>query len=110
MEPIFKCPVCNGRLAFWAVRAEFVCPHCELILSSNRAEAFTKAVWVALAIETLLFSILYFLFDSLSMAIAVWGGASGVVGYWASWVAIKRFMIFRAVRTATHSPPTSAGG
>jgi high-affinity Fe2+/Pb2+ permease len=105
MEPTFKCPVCNGRLAFWAVRAEFVCTHCDMILKSNRAEALLLAFWVALLIEILFLLLLFFLLDVPLRAFFVWGGAGGVLGYWAGWIAIKRFMVFRPIR---RKPTTGA--
>lgn len=98
MTPTFKCSACNGRLALWAVRAEFVCPHCDMILRSNRGRAIVKAAWVTLAVEALLFSGLYLQIDSLGKMIAIWGSLGGVLGYWAGWVAIKRFMVLQAVR------------
>lgn len=98
MEPTFKCPACNGRLAFWALRAEFVCPHCDMILRSNNTEALSKAFLVAVFIEALFVVLLIYLFDASFRTAAVWGSAGGFFGYWAGWIAIKRFMVLQAVR------------
>lgn len=98
MEPTFKCPACNGHLAFWAVRAGFVCPHCDMILRSNKTEALSKAILVAVFIEALFLLLLFYLFDASFRTAAVWGSAGGFLGYWAGWIASKRFMVFRPIR------------
>lgn len=98
MEPTFKCPACNGRLAFWAVRAEFVCPHCDMILRSNKTEALSRAFLVAVFVEALFLLLLFYLFDASFRTAAVWGSAGGFFGYWAGWAAAKRFMVLRPIR------------
>ena len=98
MEPTFKCPACNGRLAFWALRAEFVCPHCDMILRSNKTETLSRAFLVAVFIEALFAVLLFYLFDASFRTAAVCGSAGCFLGYWAGWIAIKRFMVLQAVR------------
>lgn len=98
MEPTFKCPVCNGRLAFWTLRTEFVCLHCDMILRSNKTEALSKAFLIAVFIEALFVALLFYLFDASFRTAAVWGSAGGFLGYWAGMIAIKRFMVLQAVR------------
>lgn len=98
MEPTFKCPACNGRLAFWAVHTEFVCRHCDMILRSNKTEALSRALLVAVSVEALFLLVLFYLFDASFWAAAVWGSAGGFFGYWAGWIVAKRSIELRAVR------------
>lgn len=98
MEPTFKCPVCSNRIAFWAVRPEFVCHHCKMILRSNRAEALFRALWVALSIEVLLLLVLFLLFDFSFHTLIVWGSAGGILGCWGGWFVAKHFMVFQPIR------------
>jgi predicted RNA-binding Zn-ribbon protein involved in translation (DUF1610 family) len=105
MEPTFKCPVCNGRLAFWAVRTDFVCPHCDMVLRSNKIEVLSNAFLVAVFVEALFLLLLIYLFDASFRVAAVWGSAGGFFGCWAGWFAIKRFIVLQAVR---RKPATGA--
>jgi hypothetical protein len=98
MEPIFRCPACNGRIALWAVRAEFTCHHCRMLLKSNRAEALGKALLVALSVETLLPSSLFITLGISLTTLVTWGMMGGLLGYWGGWLAVKHFMIFQPVR------------
>lgn len=115
MEPIFRCPVCHGRIALWAVRAEFTCHHCRMILRSNRTEALGKALLVALSIETLLLSTLFFTLGISLTTLVTWGMAGNLLGYWGGWFAVKHFMIFQPLRrnsamnTAADRTPSSPG-
>jgi hypothetical protein len=98
MEPIFKCPVCRGRIALWAVRSEFTCHHCNLILRSNRTDALTKAFWVAVAIEVLLLLFLLFVLGASFSTVVAWGSAGCVFGYFGGVLALKYFMVFQPSR------------
>lgn len=101
MEPTFKCPVCAGRIALWAVRAEFVCPHCGMILSSNRAEALSKAFWTGLIIEALVLAMLLLLLNVHLHAFIIWSSMGCLLGLVAGWLVIKHSMTFKPVRRAS---------
>ncbi len=70
-----------------------------MILRSNKTEALSKAILVAVFIEALILLLLFYLFDaSFFRTAVVWGSAGGFLGYWAGWIASKRFMVFRPIR------------
>jgi predicted RNA-binding Zn-ribbon protein involved in translation (DUF1610 family) len=98
MEPTFKCPACNGRLALWAIRAEFVCPHCGMILRSNRAQALSKAFWTGLIVETLILAMLFLLLDVPLRAFIIWSSMGSLFGLFAGWLVIKHSMTFKPLR------------
>lgn len=103
MEPTFKCPVCNNRIAFWVVRPEFVCHNCNMILRSNRTEVLSQALWIALSIEVLLLLLLFSLFDFSFHTLIVWGSAGGMLGYCVGWFAAKHSMVFQPIRRHSRS-------
>jgi hypothetical protein len=103
MEPLLKCPACNGRIALWAVRAEFTCHHCNMILKSNHASALLKAFWVAVSIEVLFLVFLFFVLGASSSTFVLWGSAGGVIGYFGGWFALKHFMVIRPIRRSSGS-------
>ena len=103
IEPIFTCPVCKGPIAFWAVRSEFTCHHCNMILKSNREEALITSFWIAVSIEILLLILLFFIFDASLNTFIVWGSAGCVIGYFGGWFGVKHFMVFQPMRRTSNT-------
>lgn len=92
MEPIFKCPICKGKIAFWVIRPLFTCHHCGWVLTSNVDIALRKAIIVGLTVEVVLWIALWGWLCSFSQATAVWGAASGVLGFFSGWLTLKRVL------------------
>jgi hypothetical protein len=59
-----KCPACKGPIALWAVRPEFTCHHCRMILGSNSATIGKKYLPIACTFEMIIIFSLYWALDS----------------------------------------------
>jgi len=103
-ETTFRCPMCRGRVASWAVQSEFTCHHCRWALSSNLGVALRRAVGVGVAVELLLLFALYWLLHSAGQALNVWLAASCVFGFFAGWLAFRFFLTLPPLR-----PPQASG-
>jgi len=103
LEPIFTCPVCNGPIAFWAVRPVFICHQCNMILKSNREEALIKSFWIAVSIEALLLILLFFIFGASLNTFIAWECAGCVIGYLSGWFGVKHFMEFQPIRRTSNT-------
>ena len=103
-ETTFRCPVCRGRVASWAVQSEFTCHHCKWALSSNLGVALRRAVGVGVAVEVLLLFALYWLLHSAGQALNLWLAASCVFGFFSGWLAFRSTLTLRPLR-----PPRARG-
>jgi hypothetical protein len=106
MEPIFKCPVCKGKIAFWVIRPRFTCHHCGWVLSSNVHAAISKSTIVGVGVEVVLLIGLWFWLGGFSSATLVWGAASGFLGFFAGWFALKQFLTLAPQARPVTSPLT----
>lgn len=104
MEPIFKCPACQGSIAFWVLRKKFTCHHCGVALRSNHSEALAKSLWVALIVEAVFFLALSLVIGNILRAIFVWSTGSAMLGYLAGWLTLKHFVILVPVRPIANPP------
>lgn len=97
VEPIFRCSICKGPIALWAVRQEFTCHHCHWALSSNCGVAFARAMAVAAVAELVLAAGLC-LWLGEPRAVNVWLAGSCVIGYSAGWLAVRKFLVVTPLR------------
>lgn len=100
MEPVFRCPMCKGRIALWAVQSAFTCHHCHWALSSNVRSAISRAVMAAAVCEVLLLAGLWLYVGSLSFALGAWLVAGCLLGFGVGWLFVQR-----AVRLVPLHPP-----
>lgn len=56
---IYDCPVCGGPIARWVIRARFTCHHCKRALASNLEASIRRAFVLAVALEVLLFGVIW---------------------------------------------------
>jgi hypothetical protein len=116
VEPVFRCPMCNGRIALWVVQSAFTCHHCRWALSSNIRAAISQAVVVAVIVELLLFAGLWLYVGSMSFALGVWLAAGCLLGFGAGWLFVRqavRLVPLHPPRAVTSNPlfqPTAFGG
>jgi hypothetical protein len=94
----FHCPVCQGAIATWVVRAEFSCHHCSWVLRSNTGQAFASAVAIGLLAEVLLFVVLWMLLPRRLDARLIWLSIGCVLGYLVRYFHYRHKLIISAVR------------
>ena len=94
----FRCPVCSGPVALWAIGPLFTCPHCKWALSSNRSSAFMLALGIACLLEALLFAALWLTAASPNGAFSIWLAAGGGLGVGAWFVANRLLLRLSATR------------
>jgi hypothetical protein len=103
-ELVLRCPVCKGPIALWAVQPTFTCHHCRWALRSNVRVALHNAFVVGAVVEVALLVALWQWLGSSVDAVAVWLAASGVAGFAAGWVVVRRFTVLIPLR-----PPATNG-
>jgi len=94
----FSCPICRGRIALWAIRGDLQCPHCSWWLKSNIDSVVNRCVVVGLLAEALLFLVLWLMLESWFKALTVSLLASGMLGTFAGFVALKRMVVLKPFR------------
>jgi len=94
----FHCPVCQGPLASWVVRAEFTCHHCSWALRSNVGGAFAWALGVGGAAEVAVLVLLWVFVPGRLDPLIVWLSLSGVVGYAVGYVVFSRTLVLSPMR------------
>ncbi|MEJ5999848.1 hypothetical protein [Paucibacter soli] len=103
MEPVYRCPVCHGRIALWAIQRAFTCHHCHWVLASNLPVAFSGAVTVGATIEGLLLAGLWLYLGSVSLAFGAWLAAGSLLGFAGGWLYLRQ-----ALRLVPLRPQRSA--
>lgn len=92
-ELVLRCPVCQGRVALWAVQPMFTCHHCKWALRSNVRVALRNAFVVGAVFEITFLAALSQWSASANDAVLVWLAAGGVVGFAAGWLVVRWFTV-----------------
>lgn len=112
---VFRCPVCRGHIALWAMQSVFTCHHCQWALSSNIRSACVKAVGAAMVAETVLLLVLLSWLQP-SAGLGAWLAAGGVLGFAVGWLAFKSLVLLQPMRPQAKARPnqsfhrTASGG
>ena len=96
---VFRCPVCQGRVALWTLRSTgFTCHHCRWVLTSNVAAARLRALLVAACVELLLLLGVWLWLGDISPALGLWAALGSVLGVGAWYLALRWLVEIRPVR------------
>lgn len=100
MRPgVFRCPVCQGRIALWVMRPTcFTCHHCRWVLKSNLGVARLQALLVAAVVDVLLLLGVWLWLGDISRALSLWAVMAAAVGVGAWHLAVHRFAKLVPVR------------
>jgi len=96
---VFRCPVCQGRIALWVMRPTcFTCHHCHRVLTSNLGVARLRALLVAAVVDVLLLLGVWLWLGDLSRALSLWAAMAAAVGVGAWYLAVHKLIKMAPVR------------
>jgi len=100
MKPgVFRCPVCQGRIAMWALRSTvFTCHHCRWVLTSNILVVRLRALLAAAGLELLLLLGVWLWLGDISRALGLWAALGSVLGVGVWYLTVHTLLVIAPVR------------
>lgn len=102
---VFKCPVCRGPIALWAIQPTFTCHHCHWALSSNIRAARVKAVATAFVAEVLLLLALLVFLPLPTTGLVAWLSVVGLLGLAVGWFTLTVSLSLRPMHPQAPASP-----